>query len=89
MKAQPEKYNIIILTLTLNMNIVIGDGNTFINNSELSNSNNTLQPEHTKKQEEELFKIIEKQNQEIIQLRQSLTNKESIIELLFLRLKKG
>ncbi|WMX16573.1 hypothetical protein [Aureispira sp. CCB-E] len=92
MKAQPEKYNIIILTLTLNMNIVIGDDNTLINHSELSDSNNI---EQVPTREQDSKQIITMLQQELAQLRQiiickdqALLEKDKLIQLLILREQK-
>jgi hypothetical protein len=93
MKTQSEKYNLIILALTLNMNMVTGDGNTFINHSELSDSNNTHLPRKTKDQD--LKRTITILQEEITQLRQiiickdqALIEKDKLIQLLILREKK-
>lgn len=93
MKTQPEKYNLIILTLTLNMNIITGDDNTFINHSELSDSNNTEQFTPTREQDsKQIITILQK---EVAQLRQiiickdqALLEKDKLIQLLILREKK-
>jgi len=93
MKTQPEKYNLIILALTLNMNIITGDDNTFINHSELSDSNNTEQFTPTREQNsKQIIAILQK---EVAQLRQiiickdqALLEKDKLIQLLILREKK-
>lgn len=93
MKTQPEKFNIIVLALTLNMNIITGDGNTFISHSELNDSNNTHQAQKTTSQD--LKPIITILQEELAQLQQiliykeqALMEKDKLIELLILREKK-
>jgi hypothetical protein len=93
MKTQSEKLNILVLALTINMNTFTGDGNTFINHSELNDSNNTHQAKNTTSQD--LKPIIIILQEELAQLQQiliykeqALMEKDKLIQLLILRDKK-
>ncbi|MGH1336824.1 MAG: hypothetical protein ACRBFS_11930 [Aureispira sp.] len=93
MKTQSEKLNILILTLSFNINIITGDGNTFINHSELNDSNNTHQSQKAKNQNSK--RIITILQEELAQLRQiiickdqALMEKDKLIQFLILRDKK-
>ena len=93
MKTQSEKLNIIVLALTINMNTITGDGNTFINHSELNDSNNTHQPKKVNDQDSK--RIITILQEELAQLQQiiiykdeALMVKDKLIQLLILREKK-